>query len=200
MSENKEEKKKDIKVVPGNGKDLDISPVYDHVNVNRNQDEISILKEIKTILESRYKDIYTIERAITYLTCNLSDKINENNVQIFRNAIKDKISVVCDSIDNLDYEGMEKQLSLIYDRPDEMHQMAHYQLEKIYSYLEEKSEKINPYSDEYWGLKQADEFYNEFAKKWVKIDVTTMEYDEIKLLVATACFLEKQEQDSKKEK
>ncbi len=32
----KEEPKK-IKVVSGNGKDLDISPVYDHLNVNRSQ-------------------------------------------------------------------------------------------------------------------------------------------------------------------
>ena len=168
--------------------------------VNRNQDSISIMKEIKAIMESRYKDTYTIERAISYLTCDLSDKTNQANVEKFRNAIKDRISAVCDYIDSLDYEEMEKQLSLLYDRPDEMHQMAHYQLEKIYTYLEEKSEILNPYSDEYWGLKQADDFYRQFAKKWVNIDVATMEYDEIKLLVATACFLEKQEQDSKKEK
>ena len=28
--------KKEIKIVTGNGKDLDISPVYDHIKVNRN--------------------------------------------------------------------------------------------------------------------------------------------------------------------
>ena len=31
------EEKKEIKVVSGDGKDLDISPVYNHVNVNRTQ-------------------------------------------------------------------------------------------------------------------------------------------------------------------
>lgn len=35
MNENEEQKK--IRVVSGDGKDLDISPVYDHLNVNRTQ-------------------------------------------------------------------------------------------------------------------------------------------------------------------
>ena len=29
------ENKKDIKVVPGNGKDLDISPVYNHIDIEK---------------------------------------------------------------------------------------------------------------------------------------------------------------------
>lgn len=77
-------------------------------------------------------------------------------------------------------------------------QMAHYQLEKIYSYLDERSEYIDPASDEYWGLQQAYAFSQEFAKKWVKIDVKTMQYDEIKLLVAVACFMEQNEQEKKR--
>lgn len=35
MNENEEPKK--IEIVSGTGKDLDISPVYDHLNVNRSQ-------------------------------------------------------------------------------------------------------------------------------------------------------------------
>lgn len=80
-----------------------------------------------------------------------------------------------------------------------MHQMAHYQLEKIYSYLDERSDCIDPASNEYWGLQQAYEFSQEFAKNWVTIDVRTMQYDEIKLLVAVACYLEKEKQDKAKE-
>ena len=75
-----------------------------------------------------------------------------------------------------------------------MHQMAYYQLEKIYSYLDTRSEVIDKASNEYWGLKQAYDFSKEFAKKWVKIDIKTMQYDEIKLLVAVACYFESQEQ------
>lgn len=29
------EEKKEIKIVTGNGKDLDISPVYDHIKINK---------------------------------------------------------------------------------------------------------------------------------------------------------------------
>ena len=43
--------KKKIEVVPGNGKDLDISPVYDHIEIEKpkekkNEDEIIIPEEI----------------------------------------------------------------------------------------------------------------------------------------------------------
>ena len=31
-----EEKKKEIEVVTGDGKDLDISPVYDHIKIDKN--------------------------------------------------------------------------------------------------------------------------------------------------------------------
>lgn len=68
---------------------------------------------------------------------------------------------------------------------------------KIFYYLDERSEIIDPYSNEAWGLKQAEDFANGFAKKWVKIDVETMQYDEIKLLIYTACYLERKEQTSR---
>ena len=172
--------------------------IWINTKVNRNRDTLSILKEIKSILETRFKDTYTIDRAIMYLTCDLTIDTNIKNVDIFRGAIKNKIIPLCDCIDNLDYEGIEEQLSLLYDRPDNLHDMADYQLEKIYTYLYERSEDIDPHSDECWGLQQAYNFYNQFAKKWVTIDVVTMQYDEIKLLVATACYLERQEQMNKK--
>lgn len=33
--QNKEEKKKEIEIVTGDGKDLDISPVYDHIKLDK---------------------------------------------------------------------------------------------------------------------------------------------------------------------
>ncbi len=40
------EDKKDIKIVSGNGKDLNISPVYDHINIEKPKKE----KENKKII------------------------------------------------------------------------------------------------------------------------------------------------------
>ena len=167
--------------------------------VNRQQDAVSVLKEIKGVLEQRYKDTYSIDDALSYLTCQLTIQSNIENVEKFRKAIESKIPSLCDSVDELDYEKMADALAILYETPKVMHQMAHYQLEKIYSYLDERSDSIDHASNEYWGLRQAYNFSQEFAKNWVTIDVRTMQYDEIKLLVAAACYLEKEKQDKAKE-
>lgn len=167
--------------------------------VNRHQDAVSVLNEIKGVLERRYENTYSIDDALSYLTCQLTIQSNIENVEKFRKAIESKIPSLCDSVDELDYEKMEDALAILYETPKVMHQMAHYQLEKIYSYLDERSDYIDPVSNEYWGLQQAYNFSQEFAKNWVTIDVRTMQYDEIKLLVAVACYLEKEKQDKAKE-
>ena len=66
--------------------------------------------------------------------------------------------------------------------------MCYYQLEKIFSHLDQRSEHIEPDSYEEWGLIQAHKFSQQFAKKWVEIDIRTMSYDEIHLLVSTAYY------------
>ena len=164
--------------------------------INRNQDPVDILTEIKSVLTDRFQDASSIENLVVYLTCPISVEENRENVLKFRKAIIDAIPGICDSVDNLDCELMEQIVGKLFAYPREMHKMAHYQLEKIFSYLRDRSETIDPYSNEAWGLKQAGDFANGFAKKWVKIDVDTMQYDEIKLLVYTACYLERKEQEA----
>lgn len=164
--------------------------------INRNQDPVDILTEIKSVLTDRFQDASSIEDLLVYLTCPINVDENRENVYKFRQAIVGIIPGICDSVDNLDCESMEQKIGELLAYPREMHQMAHYQLEKIFSYLRDRSETIDPYSNEAWGLKQAQDFANGFAKKWVKIDIKTMQYDEIKLLVNTACYLERKEQES----
>lgn len=164
--------------------------------VDRNQEPAAILTEIKSVLTDRFQDASSIEDLLVYLTCPISVEENRENVLKFRQAIVGIIPGVCDSVDNLDCESMEQEIGELLAYPREMHQMAHYQLEKIFSYLNERNETIDPYSNEAWGLKQANDFANGFAKKWVKIDVDTMQYDEIKLLACTACYFERKEQES----
>lgn len=164
--------------------------------INRNQDPVDILTEIKSVLTDRFQDASSIEDLLVYLTCPINVDENRENVYKFRQAIVGIIPGICDSVDNLDCESMEQKIGELLAYPREMHQMAHYQLEKIFFYLRDRSETIDPYSNEAWGLKQAQDFANGFAKKWVKIDVDTMQYDEIKLLVYTACYLERKEQEA----
>lgn len=164
--------------------------------IDRNQEPAAILTEIKSVLTDRFQDASSIEDLLVYLTCPISVDENRENVYKFRQAIVGIIPGICDSVDNLDCESMEQEIGELLAYPREMHQMAHYQLEKIFSYLRDRSETIDPYSNEAWGLKQAQDFANGFAKKWVKIDVDSMQYDEIKLLVNTACYLERKEQES----
>ena len=166
------------------------------IKINRNQDPVDILTEIKSVLTDRFQDTHSIEELLKYMICPISIEDNRENVLKFRKAIIDAIPGICDSVDNLDCELMEQKIGELLAYPREMHQMAYYQLEKIFSYLRDRSEIIDPYSDEAWGLKQAEDFANGFAKKWVKIDVDTMQYDEIKLLVYTACYLERKEQEA----
>lgn len=168
--------------------------------VNRNKSPEAILKEIHDILEERFYPTYEVDEALMYLCCPLSknDK-NEANVAIFRDAILAALPMLCDSIDTLDYEKMDKALSSYKRYPSKMHPLAFYQLEKIYSYLDKRSFFVEPGTNEAFGLSQAEDFANEFAKKWVDIDVANMEYDEIKLLVATACYLEAKDQEANKE-
>lgn len=164
--------------------------------IDRKQEPVAVLKEIKSLLDERFQDTCSIDELLAYFVCPLSVEENRENVLKFRQAIIDVIPCICDSVDNLDYDSMEEEIGKLFDYPRNMHQMAYYELQKIFCYLQDRSTTIDPYSNEEWGLKQANFFANEFAKKWVKIDVETMAYDEIKLLVRTACYLERKEQET----
>lgn len=66
---------------------------------------------------------------------------------------------------------------------------AHYELEKIFTYLPNERAKIEIDSNEEWGLIQAKNFYSKYAYKYVFIDFENYSYNEIKTLVTVACIL-----------
>ena len=167
---------------------------WQQTKINREQSGELILKEIKDILEERFQDTYIIDDVLEYLTCNLTLDENIENVDKYRKAILNLIPKVCDCVETLDYEGMENVFETIFEYPKEMHQSSHYQLEKIFCYLNDEERRFDVFSNESWGLKQAEAFSKYFAQKWVKINVNSMTLSEIKLLVRTACFLEKESQ------
>lgn len=168
--------------------------IWKNQKINQNQLPIEVLKEIESILNSRYIESYEIKIAIEYLECKLTEKRNEYVVSIYRRAVTDLIPKICYMIESLnEQESSEMLADIVFTRPKNMHQMGHYQLEKIFSYLHYGE---GPNNVE-WGLKNANDFSKEFAKKWVSIDTNQMNFEEIKLLVRTACFLEREEQKKK---
>lgn len=168
------------------------------IKINREQAPIDILHEIDEALEARFERTSSVKEAIRYMECALSDESNKAAVAEYRNAIVKQLPALCDAVDNIDHELAEELCYELYKRPQRMHQMASYQLEKIFSYLGENSSP-NAFSDALFGLRQAQYFSEGFAQKWVNIDVNSMSHTEIQLLVRTACYLERKEQESANE-
>lgn len=159
--------------------------------VNRNQEDIDVLKDCVNILEERYMDTDEVEKLITYLTCENSLKENIENVNKYRNEIKRIIPSICDTIDLHDIEELYSIISFILFVRPKTDNKIHYQLEKIYDYLNYENDNRD---DIEWGLKQAELFAQGFSKKWVVIKPKEMDFDEIKMLIRVACYLEYMEQ------
>lgn len=167
--------------------------IWKSQGIVKGQTPVETLYNIKHALINQFQDTYEIDDCISYLTCNLTDESNANNVQKFRCALIDRIDNIYQCAAELDYSGLCEELEITYTRPKIMHQHAYYQLEKIFCYLNDNCDHGNIF----WGRQQAHEFSKEFAKKWVTIDAKNMSFQEIKLLVTTACYLEHDEQETK---
>ena len=167
-----------------------IEEEWKKTKVNRNQDAIDILKEIKTITEQRYMEIYPIDEVISYMECELTDDSNNESVNKYKEYVIGKLDNLCDAMDELDYEkqyNIEDSMTRFNLR--NLYPGFDYQIVKIYSNLGD-DDIFYSGSDMEWGLLQAKEFYESFGKKWVNIDTRIMSNTEIKLLVTTACYLE----------
>lgn len=163
--------------------------------VNRALAPIEILKDILSIQEQRYNRTYETRELISISTCACSIASNQDSLNKVRQAINDLIPELCDAVDNMDDERFYVLVDQVVDaRPKRTYELFGYHMEKIFSYLNDTASL----SDRVWGLRQADEFSKEFANKWVKIDVNNMNFEEIKVLVACACYLEAQEQEGAK--
>lgn len=171
--------------------------VWKTQKINRNQTPLEVLKEISKTLRSRCETNYSIEELVRYMECELTDVSNETAVNTYRCAIANALPSICDAVDNLEHPLVEELCDNLFKRPQKMHQMAGYQLEKIFCYLGDNGLRDGS-SNELWGLQQAKNFSDAFANKWVSIDVDEMSHTEIHLLVRVACFMEKNEQDKQK--
>lgn len=164
--------------------------------VNRSLPPVEILKDIRSILVERHEEHYDIDDAIRYLECELTEPSNLKAVTKYKENLIKEIMLLCDNIDAVERNNYltDSFISALDPRPSKFYEEATYQLEKIFSYLN-KEAFINRPDNVEWGIKQAMNFYNSFAKDYVIIK-PNMPFIEIKLLVNTACYLEKLNQEN----
>lgn len=166
--------------------------------VNRELSPIEILKDIKDILHSRYEfndHIYfIINDAIEFLSCKLTDSSNFVAVEKYRNYLISLIPSLCDCIDSVDQDSYNDHefVEAISIRPERVDSNTRYQLEKIFCKLKVDGEKS---ADIKFALNMVESFSKGFAKDYVTIDKNIL-FSEIKLLVTTACYLEKMNQEN----
>ncbi len=157
--------------------------------VDRSLHSIDILKDIIKILDERYIESYEIVELIEYLECNSTLKENDDIIDKFKKSIINLIPKLCDCIDNMDYDGMCDIIhNLIGLLPKHAYHMVHYQLEKIFGYLNDYD--YIGYVNKQCGLQQAKAFSQGFAKKYVTFDFKNMSFTEIRMLVTIACIEE----------
>ena len=166
--------------------------IWSQHKVTRSDNIYETISSIKEIYDERFYETYEIDEIERYLKCDVTITENVHNVNKYKEVLNKCIYNVCDALDNVDECDLCSATDESFLRPRKAHQMMHYQLEKIFSYLDDDSD----YWDRQWGLKQAEAFSKEFAKKWVVFDFNKMSDDEIKLTVLTACYLETKEQEN----
>lgn len=162
--------------------------------INRNLSPSDVLKEIATVLQSRYEydSASRIEKALLFLEYSHTIPENSEPIKSYRKAIINRIPYLCDATENLDHDNLEESLSeILHANPPKMYSLANYHLGKIFTDLSDNSNESNIS----YGLKLAKLFANEFARKWVTIIPDEMSYSEIQLLVSAACYLEKESQE-----
>lgn len=108
------------------------------VKVDREQSAVIILQEIVAILKARYENSDLITELCSYMICTLSLKSNKEAVNEYRSAICTVIPHMCDAVEDMDYERLANLCGGLLKYPKVMHEMANYQLEKIFGYLNEK--------------------------------------------------------------
>jgi len=164
--------------------------------VERGKGALITLSNICEIMDERYVSHYAIDDAIAILRTQFDSEPNISVVNHVKDMITQKIPSICDCVDTLNYAEIDNLLNFLYERPSGLHNHAHYELEKIFDYLEDERGDCLPGSDEEWGLIQAVNFYNAYANRFVAIDFQKMSYLEIKILIRSALIIGREREDS----
>lgn len=155
----------------------------------RSNDFYSDIIEIENVYKERFMDIEAVSNYKDIYSIKFDSKLNMKSIDKVKSILNDKIIRAIDYLNNNENYNAEEELCFVYKRPKNLHESAHYELEKIFTYLPNERTIIEVGSDEEWGLIQARNFYSKYAHKYVFIDFKKYSYKEIKTLVIVACIL-----------
>lgn len=184
------------------------------VKVNRELDNVFLLQNIKNILSERHCDSYFIDDALEMLECKVSNKNNCVLVEKYKKSLIKTFSHLSDWVDSLQDESLYPHdfYKTLDPTPPQLYPQAYYQLEKIFSYLNDNVVDLESYlknrnvyiskggtadlSNFEWGLLQSECFFDMFGKTYIDFDLSEIKStSELKLLVRTALFMEVQKQN-----
>ena len=163
-------------------------------------DFYSSLIEIECVYKERFMDISTLDDYKDIYSIKCDSELNVESIDKVKFVLNDKIAKAIEFLNNNENDKAEEELCFIYNRPKNLHDFAHYELEKIFTYLPSERETIEIGSNEEWGLIQARNFYSKYANKYVFIDFDNCSYKDIKILIRIACLLGFIEQEQNKKR
>lgn len=148
------------------------------------------LIEIENVYKERFMDIETISiyKDIYSIKCDDS-QLNIKSIDKVKTILNDKIIKAIECLNNNENDNAEEELCFVYKRSENLHEFAHYELEKIFTYLPNERTTVETGSNEEWGLTQTINFYSKYAHKYVFIDFENYSYKKIKTLIIVACIL-----------
>lgn len=147
------------------------------------------LIEIENIYKERFLDFETVKNYEDIYSIKCQSELNIESVDKVRLILNDKIIKAIEFLNNNQNEEAEEELCFIYSRPKGLHEFAHYELEKIFTYLPDERTNIEIGSNEEWGLIQAKNFYLKYAHNYVFIDFENHNFNDIKTLIRVSCLL-----------
>ena len=188
---------------------------WKQTKVNRHLQGVELLNNIKCILEERHDDeVYSINEAIKLLECEVSDKTNFNIVLEYKEKLIDTFDELSDWVDSLqsDEKYPENFYKMLNPRPKILYPDAHYQIEKIDEYLDDRIIDFREYIDKRnnyiktnndailsnfeWGVFQAEMFFIDLGKYYVHFDLSKIcTAEEVRLLSRVALYFEMKNQE-----
>ena len=166
--------------------------------IDRHYEPVDILRHLVKHLHGRGLIANDVEEIISFLTTEVNPRYPRNvrNVEIFRLAIKDSISRLCDLFEAQDTEGFFQTIRGLnnpslpcYNRDSrtKKYDMVINHRDQIITCLNKRTFDVG---DLRFGVTM---LRKSFVRKWVTLNDRTMSVQEIWLLVCTAWYLEHKE-------